>query len=151
MSDCISSSYTCILFSSLFSFSHAFFCSKQILLLYFPHSCKLCIIQYSGSHLPMCQLVTAVSQFQSYPDILFSDVRAGMLQMACLLWSDNCLAGLAMESDCEVEVGEGSPCPVFCLLLLLAFLQKWQQSLALTSRFFKYYQMQFQHDVHSYQ
>ena len=74
----------------------------------------------------MCQLVTAVSQFQSYPTILLSDVRAGMLQMACLLSSDDRLAGLAMETDCEVEVGEGSPSPVFfCLLLLLSFLQKW--------------------------
>ena len=36
-----------------------------------------------------------------------------MLQMACLLQSDDCLADLAMESDCEVEVGEGSPSPVF--------------------------------------
>lgn len=36
-----------------------------------------------------------------------------MLQMACLLLSDDCLAVLAMESDCEVEVGEGSPSPVF--------------------------------------
>ena len=46
-----------------------------------------------------------------------------MLQMACLLSSDDRLAGLAMETDCEVEVGEGSPSPVF--LFVVAIVQKW--------------------------
>ena len=37
------------------------------------------------------------------------------------------------------------------ILFVVAIVQKWQQSLALASRFFKHCQMQLQHNVHSYQ